>query len=133
MKTKREILFLSFITLVPFFFSKNAALAARIISFPLSKARQLEVLFKKLRVDTRRLTPDELRFLQDSVDWNPITMLSNEAVGRAIIQPSSYGEQVYRRVFFARLNPRDSREMSSFFQYLFNRQHEIFEQLMKKK
>ena len=133
-KMKKKILFLNFITFVVFlFFSGNKAFSARIMSFPLNKVKQLEVLFKELRIDTRRLKPDELRFLEDSMDENPTMMLYNEDVGRAVINPSSYAELVYQKVFFTRLNPHDPREISSLFQHLFGHQHEIFEKLTKRR
>ncbi len=133
---KKKTLFLNFVTFAAFLFifSGNTALAVRIIPFPLNKAKQLEVFFERmrLRVNTEKLKPDELRFLQDSMDGNPTLMLYNEDVGRAIIRPSSHAEQVYQKVFFARLNPHDHREMSSFLLYLFGRQDHIFEELAKK-
>ena len=130
---KEKILFLNCITFVVFlFFSGNRAFASRIVSFPLSKARQLTVLFAELGIDTGKLKPDELRFLQDSMDESPIVMLYNEDVARAVIHPSSYVEQVYNRVFFTRLNPHDPMEISDFFQYLCTYQNEVFKELAQR-
>ncbi len=123
--------------MILFFCSANIAYSAR-ISFPLPSRVEaiskmsLEDIFGNLKINTRKLTEDEIRFLSDSMEKNSLWMINDEKVKNAILNgPSSYAEQVYRRIFFYRLDLWNETEMSMFFAWLFVFQKSAYDKISK--
>ena len=98
---------------------------------PLSGIKEgLQNTFGVMNIDIERLVPNEIRFLQDSMDKGPIWMLENRKAKRAILQsPSSYADHVYRKLFFSRLNPHSHKEMSGFFKSIGTYQLTVYNRL----
>ena len=132
MKQKIKIIF-KFILLITLFCSGNSAYGIQ-IPFLWKKAAKilntdLKTIFRNLRINPKKLTDNEIRFIENSLNESSLWMIeTNRNARRAVLEgPSSYVEQVYRRIFFSRLNPRDQEAMSEFFDYLSDHKTDIFE------
>lgn len=108
----------------PFLLSSIAS-GARL---PLGISEGLKNTLDGLKINTEKLSLDEVRFLQDFLDNSPVGMLENEKARRAIFESSSsYGDKTYRRFFFSRLNPHSHEQMSAFIESLENHSRSIYD------
>ena len=95
-------------------------------------SENLRKIFVDLKIDMERLSPDEIRFLENSLNESPLWMLENEKGRHAIFQTtSSYADQAYRRLFFSRLNPHSKEEMSGLFNSLRDYRDSIYNKLLE--
>ncbi len=95
----------------------------------------LKEVFGSLRIRMERLSPEEIKFLEEFMEKSPTSMvLDNEKKRRAILEgSSSYAEKVYRKIFFSRLNPHSDEEMSVFFESLERYQLSIYNKMSERK
>ena len=85
------------------FFLSSMAFGSRL---PLQIGKSLGSVFGDLKVNTKEISPDEVKFLEDALDKDPVQMLEDPKAGHAIFgTSSSYLDQVYQRLFFPVLTP----------------------------
>ena len=86
---------------------------------PLQIGKSLGSVFGDLKIDTKKLSAGEIKFLEDAASKSPVRTLEDPRAEFAIFgTSSSYADQAYRRLFFSRLNPHSVDQMSAFFESL---------------
>ncbi len=83
-------------------------------------SKALKSPLSELRISPDGLPPDEIRFLEDSLNQEASWMLENEKARQAIFGEASSeaADRAYRKLFFSRLDPHSGEEMSAFFESL---------------
>ena len=86
---------------------------------PLQIGKSLGSVLGDLKVDTKKLSPEEVRFLENALDKNPVWMLEDPKTRSSLFGtfPSDV-DKAYRKLFFSRLNPHSQEQMSAFFKAL---------------
>ena len=86
---------------------------------PLQISKGLRIVLNDLKIDTKKLSSGEIKFLEDALDKNPVWMLEDPKTRSALFGTSSSDAgKAYRKLFFSRLNPHSGEEMSAFFEAL---------------
>ena len=114
------------------FFSTSVAFGGLPLEGVVSKV--LKDSLGNLRINTERLSPDEIKFLEDSLKQEPSWMLESKKAREAIFEgPSSKVDKAYRKLFYSRLDPYSDEEMSEFFKALEDHQLSVYDKLSKGK
>ena len=122
---------LTFIVCFLFFFNASAiSLSGAQRSLRQSLETGLEDILGSLKINKENLSANELRFLEISLERDPTWMLENKTARKAIFEgPSSNLDKAYRKLFYSRLDPDSSEEMSKFFDSFRIHQHSVYRRL----
>lgn len=84
---------------------------------PLQISKGFGSILNDLKINTENFSPEEIKFLEDALDKNPVWMFEDPKSVSALFGTSSYHvDEAYRKLFFPRLNPSSEEQMSAFFE-----------------